>query len=95
MDVCLAFWGGDCPGQAFAEGGRGKRGNDTSRSTGRSGRQNAATGRNMRRAERATVQGPVKEQQPDGMSHGGGVRATPSLAPWLGTGASPACQSTQ
>ena len=48
------------------------RGNDTSRSTGRSGRQNAATRRNMRRDERVTVQGPVKEQQPDGMSHGGG-----------------------
>ena len=29
----------------------------------------------MRREERVTVQGPVKEQQPDGMSHrGGGVR---------------------
>ena len=25
----------------------------------------------MRRAERVTVQGPIKEQQPDGMSHGG------------------------
>ena len=24
----------------------------------------------MRREERVTVQGPVKEQQPDGMSHG-------------------------
>ena len=49
-----------------------ERGNDTSRSTGRSGRQNAATQRNMRREERVTVQGPVKEQQPDGVSHGGG-----------------------
>ena len=49
-----------------------ERGKDTSRSTGRSGRQNAATRRNMRRGERVTVQGPVKEQQPDGMSHGGG-----------------------
>ena len=28
--------------------------------------------RNMRRDERVTVQGPVKEQQPDGMSHTGG-----------------------
>ena len=46
--------------------------NDTSRSTGCSGRQNAATRRNMRREERVTVQGPVKEQQPDGMSHMGG-----------------------
>ena len=45
-----------------------KRGNDTSRSTGRSGRQNAATRRNMRREERVTVQGPAKNQQPDGMS---------------------------
>ena len=43
-----------------------------SRSTGRSGRKKAATQRNMRREERVTVQGPVKEQQPDGMSHGGG-----------------------
>ena len=39
---------------------------------GRSGRQKAATRRNMRREERVTVQGPVKEHQPDGMSHGGG-----------------------
>ena len=31
----------------------------------------AATRRNMRREERLTVQGPVKEQQPDGMSHRG------------------------
>ena len=49
-----------------------ERGNDTSKSTGRSGQQNAATRRNMRREERVTVQGPVKEQQPDGMSHRGG-----------------------
>ena len=48
-----------------------ERGNDTSGSTGRSGRQNAATRRNMRREERVSVQGPVKEQQPHGMSHGG------------------------
>ena len=48
-----------------------ERGNDTSKSTGRSGRQKAATRRNMRREERVTVQGPVKEQQPDGMSHRG------------------------
>ena len=52
--------------------GHRERGNDTSRSTGRSGRQKAATQCNMRREERVTVQGPVKEQQPDGMSHGGG-----------------------
>ena len=37
-----------------------------------SGRQNAATRRNMRRGEQVTVQGPVKKQQPDGMSHRGG-----------------------
>ena len=48
-----------------------ERGNDTSKSTGRSGRQKAATRRNMRREERVTVQGPVKEQQLDGMSHRG------------------------
>ena len=41
------------------------------RPTERSGRQNAATRRNMRREERVTVQCPVKEQQPDGTSHGG------------------------
>ena len=46
--------------------------NDTSKSTGRSSRQKVATRRNMRREERVTVQGPVKEQQPDGMSHRGG-----------------------
>ena len=39
-----------------------ERGNDTGRSTVRSGRQKAATQRNMRRAERVTVQGPVKKQ---------------------------------
>ena len=48
-----------------------ERGNDNSKSTGRSGRQKAATRRNMRREERVTVQGPVKKQQPDGMSHRG------------------------
>ena len=47
-------------------------GNDTSKSTGRSGRQKAATRRNMPREEGVTAQGPVKEQQPDGMSHAGG-----------------------
>ena len=47
------------------------RGNDTTRNTGRSGRQNAVTRRNMRREERVTVQGPVKKPQPDGMSHRG------------------------
>ena len=50
-----------------------ERGNDTSKSTGRSGRQKVATRRNMRREERVTVQGPVKKQQPDGMSHRGGL----------------------
>ena len=33
--------------------------------------QKAATRRNMRRAEQVTVQGSVKEQQPDGISHRG------------------------
>ena len=47
----------------------------SSKSTGRSGQQKAATRRNMRREERVTAQGPVKKQQPDGMSHrGGGFR---------------------
>ena len=50
-----------------------ERGNDTSRSTGRSGRQNAATRRNMRREDWVTLQGPVKKQQPEGMSHRGGL----------------------
>ena len=54
-----------------------ERGSDTSRSTGRSGRQNAATRRNMRREERVTVQGPVKKQQPNGMSHRGLDPPTP------------------
>ena len=40
--------------------------------------QNAATRRNTRREERVTVQGPVKKQQPDGMSHRGGGGATHS-----------------
>ena len=35
----------------------------------------------MRREERVTVQGPVKEQQPDGMSHGGGQPAARSPQP--------------
>ena len=57
-----------------------ERGNDTGKSTGRSGRQKAATRRNVRREERVTVQGPVKKQQPDGMSHGGcSVRSTAPL----------------
>ena len=45
---------------AVMQGGLRERGNDTSRSTGRSRRQNAATPRSMRREERVTVQGPVK-----------------------------------
>ena len=34
----------------------------------------------MRREERVTVQGPVKEQQPDGMSHRGGKGACPQAS---------------
>ena len=64
-------WGGEEHSPNTPTTGLRERGNDTSRSTGRSGRQKAATRRNMRRDERVTVQGPVKEQQPDGMSHGG------------------------
>ena len=56
-----------------------ERGNDTSKSTGRSGRQKAATRRNLRREERVTVQGPVKEQQPDRMSHRGGGGQSPEM----------------
>ena len=41
----------------------------------------------MRREERVTVQGPVKKQQPDGMSHGGELGAhLPDHLP-LGQGA--------
>ena len=42
----------------------------------RHGRQNTATRRNMRREERVSVQGPVQEQQPDGMSHRGSTPPT-------------------
>ena len=35
----------------------------------------------MRREERVTVQGPVKEQQPDGMSHGGVADSPPPSDP--------------
>ena len=62
-------WGG-----GFRQWGGRSSGNDTSGSTGRSGRQNAVTRRNMRREDRVTVQGPVKKQRPDGMSHRGSVR---------------------
>ena len=55
-----------------------ERGNNTSWCTG-SSRQKAATRRNMRREERVTVQGPVNEQQPDGMSHGGYSAPPPPL----------------
>ena len=56
-----------------------KRGSNTSRSTGRSSRQNAATRRSMQREERVAVQGPIKKQQFHGMSHrGGGGLATAS-----------------
>ena len=56
-----------------------ERGNDTGRSTGRSGRQNAATRRNMRREERVTVQGPVPEFLPGGggAQTGQGTRYAP------------------
>ena len=48
-----------------------KRGNDSSKDTGRSGRQKAATRRSTRREDRVTVHGPVKNPQPNGMSHRG------------------------
>ena len=34
----------------------------------------------MRREERVTVQGPVKEQQPDGMSHRGALGAPSTIS---------------
>ena len=43
-------------------------GNDTGRNTGRSGRQNTAPRRSLRRDERVSAQGPEKKQRPDGMS---------------------------
>ena len=36
----------------------------------------------MRREERVTVQGPVKEQQPDGMSHRGGGGGQGGVTPF-------------
>ena len=59
-------------------------GNVTSKSTGRSGRQKAATRRNMRREERVNVQGPVKKQPPDGMSRRGGGGASTAATPKCG-----------
>ena len=44
----------------------------------------ATTRRNMRREEWVTVQGPVKKQQPDGMSHRG-VKPSPFFWPHLTT----------
>ena len=70
-------WGGGAPAQPTT--GLHERGNDTSKSTGHSGRQKAATRRNMRREERVTVQGPVKKQ-PDGSSHRGGAGGMGFLA---------------
>ena len=67
--------GGACHFGASGPGGGGdhnERSNDAARNTGRSGRQNAATRRSTRRAERVTVQGPAEKPQPDGMSHKGG-----------------------
>ena len=48
------------------------RGHDTTRNSGRSGRQKALTRRSTRREEWVAVQGPVKKLQPDGMWHRGG-----------------------
>ena len=38
----------------------------------------------MRREERVTVQGPVKEQQPDGMSHRGAIFRFHAVIPQRG-----------
>ena len=54
-----------------AAGGRGGRTRTRKRHR-QEHRPQRPTERNIRREERGTVQGPVKEQQPDGMSHGGG-----------------------
>ena len=70
-----------------------ERGNNTSKSTGRSGRQKAATRRNMRREERVTVSNPTQHakartgdcpgprKEPDGMSHRGALDP-PTQPPW-------------
>ena len=52
-----------------------ERGNDTSGSTGRSGRQNAATRRNMRREERMTVRKGLASRR--NVTHGGGGGGSP------------------
>ena len=44
---------------------------DTTRNTGHSHHQNAANRHRMQREKRVTVQGPVKKEQPNGMSHRG------------------------
>ena len=59
------------PSPSMQTAGLRQRENDTIRHTGHSGRQKAATRRNMRREEQVTVQGPVKKQPPNGMSHRG------------------------
>ena len=51
--------------------GLGQCGNDTTRNTGRSGRQNAVTRRSTRRDEGVIVRAPIKKPQPDGLSHMG------------------------
>ena len=86
MGLCLLLWGTRrrrhrtfADGSSCRAGTGAGGGNDTSKSTGSSGRQKAATRRNMRREERVTVQGPVKEQQPDGMSHRGVIIPTASV----------------
>ena len=57
---------------------------DTSGITGPSGRQNTVPRRNMQREDRVTVQGPVKRQQPDGMSDGGGGGGLRCACAWRG-----------
>ena len=76
--------GGGSPGTPTT--GLRERRNNTSRSTGRSGRQNAATRRNMRREERVTVQGPVKKQRPHRMSQRGGGGGIPARTARGGAG---------
>ena len=70
VPACAGACGRTCGRKALS--GLRKHGNDTSKSTGCTGRHKAATRRNMRREETVTVQGPVKKQQPDGISHRGG-----------------------
>ena len=81
VPACAGACGRTCGRKALS--GLRKHGNDTSKSTGCTGRRKAATRRRTRREERVTVQGPVKKQQPDGISHRGGGGGKGRVGAWL------------